>query len=156
MDTWLKVNIAIAGVVLLAITGMVLYIYYTHRGTVEGFEEAGGMYTARINVMKIFEAVLNRKPTPPEVEAFSQYDNEQDMLESIMQIASESDAAVAMPPQTTANSIATPPPPLQPLPPLPPQPPLPPLPQKKHSLDQIADMAAALLEAINAARLAST
>jgi hypothetical protein len=58
-----------------------------------------------------------------------------------------------MPPQTTANSIATPPPPLPPQPPLPP---LPPLPQKKHSLDQIADMAAALLEAINAARLAST
>jgi len=37
-------------------------------------------YAARIEVMKVFDLVLNKKPTPEEIKKYSEYKNEQDIL----------------------------------------------------------------------------
>lgn len=46
-------------------------------------EESSTEYQSRLNVMKVFDAVLNRKPSIDEISAFSQISNEQDMITEV-------------------------------------------------------------------------
>ncbi len=41
-------------------------------------------YKRRLTVMKMYETLFNRKPSPEEIDIYANYDNEQDMLDSIM------------------------------------------------------------------------
>lgn len=42
-------------------------------------------YESRMNVMKVFDSVLNRKPTQEEIDKYFMIENEQDMLIAVME-----------------------------------------------------------------------
>lgn len=69
------------------LVGWVIYfvINYKADSKKEHFTEEGSNYDARLQVMKIFDMVLSRKPTTEEIEKYSKIKNEQDMLVQILQ-----------------------------------------------------------------------
>lgn len=75
------------GYLIYVILGYLMYDSYysnfTSRGVTEHFID-DSKYNNRLNVMKIFDAILNRKPTLEEIETFSGIDNEQNMLNNIV------------------------------------------------------------------------
>ena len=57
---------------------------------IEHFTEGGDAvsedkYKARLAVMTVFEGHAKRKPTPEEIEKYSKYENEQDILTAVLQ-----------------------------------------------------------------------
>lgn len=70
--------------VLLVIVLVFLLYFYYYKPTKEHFT-AEESYDSRMTVMKVFEMVLDRKPTPDEIEKYSSYKNEQDILLQILQ-----------------------------------------------------------------------
>ena len=47
-------------------------------------EQPQDMYKARMNVMTVFDGYMKRKPTPEEIDKYSLYDNEQDILAALI------------------------------------------------------------------------
>jgi hypothetical protein len=73
-------------VVLVAVIVYLVYILAKHRNTKEHFTtEEESSYDARLETMKIFDLVLNRKPTADEIDKYSQFHNEQDILVQVLQ-----------------------------------------------------------------------
>ena len=67
----------------MVLIGFLIMKHTKKEGVKESFVDEKA-YMNRLNVMKIFDSVLNRKPTPEEIEKFATADNEQDMLENIV------------------------------------------------------------------------
>ena len=105
----------ILGVVLVAIIVYLVYIVVKHRNTKEHFTtEEESAYDARLETMKIFDLVLNRKPTTDEITKYSQFQNEQDILVQVLQdyksvgpITNEPNAGPVIPTATTSASAST-------------------------------------------------
>jgi hypothetical protein len=104
-------------IVLIVVIMYLIYIVMKHRSTKEHFTtEEESSYDARMETMKIFELVLNRKPTTEEIGKYSQFQNEQDILVQVLQdfksvepVITEA-SSVAPAPATTAPAPATAPP----------------------------------------------
>lgn len=76
-----KVYVIIFTVVLIAYMIFIMYRYNTSKlRSEEHFTAPDSDYQARMYVMKVFDLVLNRKPTQEEIAKFSSYKNEQDIL----------------------------------------------------------------------------
>ena len=86
------INIILAFLICLAIT----YLIYTliknndnkehfteEEENVNSEEESNKEYQSRLNVMKVFDAILNRKPSVDEISTFAQISNEQDMITEV-------------------------------------------------------------------------
>ena len=73
-------------IILVCATLLLVYIVYSKKKNMEHFSspESGTKYENRMNVMKIFNTVLDRKPTLKEIEKYADIDNEHDMLNAIM------------------------------------------------------------------------
>ena len=104
---WFQINGTLIAI-LLAITAIVLLISQ-NRMRREGFEQPPAIdptYNARMTVMKVFDAIMSRKPTAAEIEKYSKYENEHDMLDSIMKIAKDPSVVEKM--ETEPSASATP------------------------------------------------
>lgn len=95
-------NIVLA-LLLVAVLSYIIYVVVTSNITKEHFttEEEGG-YDARIETIKIFELVLNRKPTTEEIEKYSKFKNEQDILIQVL-----SDYKSIAPSSEKSSALAT-------------------------------------------------
>lgn len=49
----------------------------------ETFEDSSDSYQARLNVIDVFDSYLKRNPTPKEINKYSSYKNEQDILSAV-------------------------------------------------------------------------
>lgn len=56
--------------------------HFTEEGKDESKKE-DVQYTTRMNIMKVFDAIANRKPTPDEIDHFSNLSNTQDLVTEI-------------------------------------------------------------------------
>ena len=65
----------------MVLIGFLIMKHTKKEGVKESFVDEKA-YMNRLNVMKIFDSVLNRKPTPEEIEKFATANNEQYMLEN--------------------------------------------------------------------------
>jgi hypothetical protein len=63
---------------------MLLYINVWKKKKAGAEHFANDEYEARLEVMKIFDSVLHRKPSIQEIEKYSKYTNEQDILINIL------------------------------------------------------------------------
>lgn len=101
----LTINVGLAIAVVIAIAYL-LFVNVKHvsKGVTEHFVE-DSKYKNRLNVMKIFDAVLNRKPTLAEIEKFSETDNEQNMLDNIVNQYTGKDVVVAPSSTTPAETV---------------------------------------------------
>jgi len=111
----LTINVGLAILVVMAIA-FLLFINMKNvsKGITEHFDQESVesvqsvqsediKYKNRLNVMKIFDAVLNRKPTMAEIEDFSETDNEQNMLNNIVNQYSKETVASPTTPATPAK-----------------------------------------------------
>lgn len=76
------VYVSILAIILI---GWLIYFVINAKAKKEHFTEDGADYDSRLQVMKIFDMVLSRKPTTEEIEKYSKIKNEQDMLVQILQ-----------------------------------------------------------------------
>ena len=83
MKMLMLVNVGLAILITLGVLYILMQLTKTRTlVNVENFTEP--TYASRLNVMKIFEAILSRKPTGDEIEKFSGMENEQDVLTEIV------------------------------------------------------------------------
>jgi hypothetical protein len=61
-----------------------LYAAFCKKPTEHFTSETLDDYEARMTVMKIFDTVLHRKPTPDEIDKYAKVTNEQDMLVAVL------------------------------------------------------------------------
>lgn len=73
-------NIFLSIALVLSVTYL-LYLFYKKTST-EHFTE--DEYNSRLDVIKVFDLVLNRKPSPEEIEKYSKFNNEQDILVHVL------------------------------------------------------------------------
>lgn len=84
----------IFGALILLVISVIAYVYFKNLKptTQEHFVEDD--YEARLHVMKIFDLVLNRKPTSEEIDKYSKFHNEQDILLQIIKDFKSNDSIV--------------------------------------------------------------
>lgn len=76
------IYIAIFMVIAIAYAVYFTYTQFIKKRNTEHFVDEE--YQARIEVMKVFDLVLNRKPTPEEINTYSEFKNEQDILVQVL------------------------------------------------------------------------
>ena len=131
-----KVYLLIFSMILLAYVAFILYKFYNSKHarqeehfTVEEESAQAQAYQARMHVMKVFDFVLNRKPTSEEITRFSAFKNEQDILINVLKVYAVGKSAetteeesmfnVVQEEMATIATIATPPPSVSPIPDVP-------------------------------------
>jgi len=77
-------NIYIAIFLAVALAYLAYIIYRQTAAKKHSTEHSVDEYQARMEVMKVFDLVLQRKPTPEEIAKYSQFENEQDILIHIL------------------------------------------------------------------------
>ena len=78
------VNLALFILILVAVAYIIYVSYVSSKNHLREHFSNDTSYDARLETMKVFELVLNRKPTPDEIDKYSKYKNEQDILVHVL------------------------------------------------------------------------
>ena len=104
------VNLALFILIIVAVAYIIYMWYVSSKNHLREHFSNDTSYDARLETMKVFELVLNRKPTPDEIDKYSKYKNEQDILVHVLSdfkstVTSEQ---VDVPAQSNTSSTPTP------------------------------------------------
>jgi hypothetical protein len=69
---------------ILALVLVYIYVLLKDDSKKEHFTTEESEYDARVETIKIFDLVVNRKPTPEEIDKYSAFQNEQDILQNVL------------------------------------------------------------------------
>ena len=79
----MTINLVLFVLIIVAIC-YIIYVSYKSNNHLKEHFSNDTSYDARLETMKVFELVLNRKPTPDEIDKYSKYKNEQDILVHVL------------------------------------------------------------------------
>jgi hypothetical protein len=80
-----KINIYLLLTLVIILAYVLVYFFVIRKNSKEHFTTEQNDYESRLQVMKVFDMIVKRKPTTEEVEKYSKINNEQDLLVQILQ-----------------------------------------------------------------------
>lgn len=80
-----KINIYLLLTIIILLAYVLVYFCVIRKNSKEHFTTEHDDYENRLQVMKVFDMIVKRKPTTEEVEKYSKIQNEQDLLVQILQ-----------------------------------------------------------------------